>query len=250
MEKILKDALSDLGCSEKEIKFFITNYKIGSSSINEIAKISKIERSTAYLISQNLIEKGFIIEDLRQYKKNLITVEPKTLLRMLSSKQRQIGRHELALQENLPSLQTLYLTSEHRPTVRTYDGNSGLLSVWRDILSNPQEVLLWTNQETESNFFTEEYHQLFIKERLKKHISMRVLTVNNKKGKTLIKDDKDSLRQTKLLPPNVNYSAETYVYGSKIAILDYNKDIIGVIIESEQIANAQRAIFEMNWKIL
>lgn len=250
MDKIIRDALADLGCSDKEIKFFITNYRSGALTINEIAKIAKIERSTAYLIAQSLISKGLIIEDLKQYKKSLVAIEPKTLLRMLSAKQRQIGRHELTLKENLGSLESLYLTSGYRPSVRTYDGSNGLLAIWKDILSKSQEVLLWTNQDTESNFFTKSYHHLFIKERLKKNIFVKVLAVNNNKGQELAMNDEKSLRKTKLLPSGVSFSAETYIYGDKVAILDYNKDIIGVIIKSDQIANSQRAIFEMNWRLI
>lgn len=248
MEKVLRDTLIDLGLTEKEIIFFLTNYTLGAATINEIVKRSGIERSTAYLIAQELIKKGFIIEDFKQYKKLLITIEPKTLLRMLAAKQRKVGRHELALQENLPTLQANYLASEIRPRVRTYEGNTGILAIWRDILSLPQEVLLWTNQETETKFFTKDHHQLFIQERLKKNVSLRVLTVNNAKGKLLKKFDTTSLRETKLLPENTFFSSETYLYGDKMATLDYNKDSIGVVIESEQIVQAQRAIFEMTWR--
>jgi len=251
MEKILKDTLLDLGCSDKEIKFFIINYTLGPSSITHIAKKARLERSTAYLIAQNLVDKGLLIEDLKHYKKTLTPIEPKTLLRMLSARLRQIGRHEITLQENLPQLQSLHQISSTRPSVRTYDGETGLLSIWQDILSSPQqEVLLWTNQQTESNFFSTKYHNLFIKERLKKNIPLRVLAVNNPKGKLLLLEDITSLRQTKLLPPGITFSAETYIYGNKIAILDYNKDIIGIIISSEQIASSQKSIFEMNWKQL
>jgi len=248
MEKIIKDTLLDLGLTEKEVLFFITNYSLGPSSINVIAKQAKIERSTAYLIAQEMINKGFIIEDFKQYNKSLTTIEPKTLLRMVAAKQRKIGRHELALKENLPDLQALYQASEIRPKVRTYEGRSGIIAVWKDILSVSQEVLLWTNQETETKFFTNEHHKLFIQERLRKTIPLRVLAVNNKKGAELIKIDKVSLRETKLLPKNISFSAETYIYGNKFAVIDYNKDSIGIVIESEPIIKAQRAIFEMTWK--
>ena len=247
MEKIIKDALSDLGLSEKEIRFFLTNYLSGPSSINNIARTAKIERSTAYLIAQTLLQKGYIFEDFKRYKKTLITVEPKTLLRMLLAKQRQMGRHEQTLQENLPELQALHQASGIRPHVRTYEGTKGLLAVWRDILADSQEVFLWTNQETENNVFSKKYHSLFIAERIKKNIFMKVLAVNNQKGKLLSKYDKSSLRETKILPKNVFFSAETYIYGNKVAILDYNKEIIGVIIESEQIVQSHKAIFDMSW---
>jgi len=248
MDKLIRDVLLDLGCTEKETSFFITNYKMGPATINEIAKVGRFERSTAYILAEKLIAKGFILKDFKQYKKSLITIEPKTLLRMLAAKGRQIGRHELAFQENLPDLQALYVASEIRPRVRTYEGTSGVIAFWRDILSVSQEVLLWTNQETESKFFTPEHHKLFIKERLHKQITMRVLAVNNEKGSLLVKDDDFSMRKTKLLPEHIQFSAETYIYGTKIAVLDYKKDIIGVIIESEQITAAQRAIFELTWE--
>ncbi len=247
MEKIIKNALADLGLTEKEIRFFLTNYQSGPSTINDIAKIARIERSTAYLIAQNLLNRSLILEDFKRYKKTIITVEPKTLLRMLLAKHRQIGRHEQALQENLPELQAIHQSSTIRPKVRTYEGTQGLLAIWRDILADSQEVLLWTNQETENNVFSEKYHSLFIAERIKKKIDMRVLVVNNQKGKLLIKSDTKQMRQSKLLPKNVFFSAETYIYGTKVATLDYNKDIIGIIIESEQIVQSHRAMFDMTW---
>jgi HTH-type transcriptional regulator, sugar sensing transcriptional regulator len=250
MEKIIRDTLFDLGLNEKEIKFFLTNYLSGPSTINDIARIARIERSTAYLIAQNLLSKNFIIEDYKPYKKTVITVEPKTLLRMLLAKHRQIGRHELAFRENIPELQALHNASVIRPKVRTYEGTKGLLDVWRDIMSDSQEILLWTNQETENNVFSEKYHALFITERIKKKIPMKVLAVDNKKGRLLIKHDALQLRQTKLLPKNVFFSAETYIYGNKVATLDYNSDIIGIIIDSKQIVESNRAVFEMNWENL
>lgn len=88
MDKLIKDTLLDLGLTEKEIKFFVTSYQLGPSPINEIAQRAKIERSTAYLIVQQLIKKGFLFEDHKQYKKLLTAVEPQTLLRMLAAKQR------------------------------------------------------------------------------------------------------------------------------------------------------------------
>ena len=250
MEKILRDTLSDLGLTEKETRFFLTCSHLGTTTINTVAKTARIERSTAYLIAQTLLQRGLLIEDFKRYKKTIITVEPKTLLRMLLFKHRQIGRHEQALSENLAELEAQHAQSAIRPKVRTYEGTKGLFSVWRDILASEQEVLLWTNQETENNVFSEKYHTLFIKERIKKNIPMRVLAVFNSKGKQLQKRDATHLRETKLLPKEVIFSSETYIYGNKIATLDYNKEIIGVIIESDQIVKTHRAIFAMTWKNL
>lgn len=249
MEKTLQQILNLLGLSSKEIKFFISSFKLGIANINEVAKDARLERSTAYLISQDLIEKGFIEEDFKEYGKKIYAAEPKKLLRLIAAKQRNLRRHELELEESLPDLQALYQASEIRPKVRVFQGNNGLLLVWEDILSQKQEILLWTNQEKETLFFNKQKHEQFIKERVGKGINIKVLAIDNKDGRLLLTDNTNLLRKVKILPEGVEFSAETYIYGNKVAIIDYKKDIIGVIIESEPIAKSQRAVFEMNWSL-
>lgn len=250
MDKLIEDTLKLLNLNDKEIKFFKTCFKLGNPTINEIIKAARLERSTGYLIAQSLIEKDLIEEDYREYKKRLIAAEPKKLLRILSAKGRTLGRQEIELKEKLPELQAIYKVSDIRPNVRVFDGINGLLEIWQDILTSKTKILLWTNQETEKQFFTPQQHQKFIEERIQKKIQINVLAVNNQKGSELAKNDKTSLRQTKFLPKDVTFSAETYIYDNKVAILDYKKDIIGIIIESEPIYNSQKAIFEMTWNKL
>lgn len=249
MQKMITNALKFLDATDKEIQFFIASYSLGPSSINEIAKIAKLERSTTYMVAQNLIKRGLITEDFKQYNKTLTAAEPEALIRMLAAKKRKIGRQEIVLKDNLDQLTSSYDSTSALPRVRVYEGQNGLLSVWKDIISKQQEVLLWTNQETEENIFSKENHQLFIQSRLNKNIKLRVLAVNNPSGRKLVEKDHLEQRQTKVLPKDISFSAETYIYGDKIATLDFNKNIIGIIIESAQISQAQRAIFEMNWRI-
>lgn len=248
MEKSILTSLNLLGLNQKEVKFFITCFRLGPSSINEVALASKLQRSTAYLITEKLLKIGFLEEDLKSYKKKISCIGPNKLLQMIEARGRLLKRQEIEIKDNLPELQVLYQTLEIRPKVKVFEGNNGLLSVWKDILSSNGEVLLWTNQETENLFFNENLHLKFIEERVKRKIQIRVLAVRNKKGKLLVKSDKECLRQTKILPEGYKFSPETYIYGNKVAILDYNKDIIGVILESEPIASSQKTIFELAWK--
>lgn len=250
MENLIKETLALLGLTNKEIRFFESSFALGPATTNEIAKKARMQRSTAYLMANTLIEKRLVEHDAKSYGKKLVAIEPKKLLTMLSARQRSIRRKEMELEENLPSLQSLYSATDFRPTVKVFEGNNGLLAVWKDILEVKQEILLWTNQETETLFFNEAKHEQFINERIRKGITARTLTINNEAGKKLLKTDENSLRLTKILPDSVSFSAETYIYGNKVAVLDYDKEIVGVIIESKSIAAAQKAIFELTWNSL
>lgn len=247
MEKLIQDTLALLGLSEKEIRFYLANFTLGPATIQEITKKARLERSTAYLIFQDLLKKGVVEENHKQYKKTIIPSEPKVLLRMLSARQRVVRRQEIELSEKLPELEAVFKTSDVRPYVRVFEGSNALFAIWNDVLTTTSEILLWTNQKTENLFFTKEFHEKFIKERILKKIPIRALAVNNIPGKTLHMSDAKSLRRSKLLPLQTSFSSETYIYDSKVAILDYKKDIIGIIIESSPIADTQRAIFEMTW---
>ncbi len=250
MDRSLYKTLLALGLSTQEIKFFEANFKLGPATINEVAKVARLKRSSAYLVAQQLLDKELLEEDLKNYKKRVFTVDPQKLLRILSAKQRYLRRQELELEESLPELQAIYQKSEIRPKVKVYQGNPGLFQIWKDILSARDGVLIWTNQETETLVFSPDKHFNFINERVKKGIKARVLAVNNPNGKQLRKLDKDNLRETRLLPDETNFTAETYIYDNKVAILDYNQDIIGVIIESQPISSSHKAIFEMTWNTI
>lgn len=250
MDKLLRDTFVQLGLGPKEIALLLASYKLGPSPINLLAKTARLERSTAYLITQQLLEKGYLKEDYKAYRKNLVAVPPRTLLRMLSSKQRTIRRQEMELEERVGELESSYATSTLLPKVTVFQGKTALNAVWKDVLGTKGEILLWTNQKTESQFFSNELHEKFISERVRKRIPIRVLAVHNEPGKALRTHDESSLRHSKLLPLDTSFSAETYLYDQKIALLDYQTDTLGIIIESEAMASTQRAMFEMTWGTL
>lgn len=250
MDDVINKSLVLLGLSKNEVKIYLTIFKLGPSKIPEIAKASKIKRSTTYLLVEDLIEKGFLFEDNKAYANKIYAIEPDLLLKKISNRQRLLRRQEIELQENMPSLQSVFQSSEIRPKVKIYQGNNGLLSIWQDILSTKNEILLWTNQQTENLFFGQNSHDKFIKERIQKNISIKVLATKSKEAEELKSKDKDNLRETKILSKDVSFSSETYIYDNKVAMLDYNKEIMGIIIESKSFNETQQAIFENTWKLL
>jgi sugar-specific transcriptional regulator TrmB len=247
MDKLLINSLKLLGLSPKEIAFFTACFSLGTTTITQAAKKARLERSTAYLIANDLLEKGLLVEDFSNYRKRISPISPQKLLTKLSARQRLIQRQELELSEKLPELQKQFDESNVQPIIKYYEGVKGLQTVWQDILSTKNEILLWTNQEKEIQFFSKDFHNKFIEERIRKQIPIRALAVNNNPGEKLLETDQESLRQSKLLPIQTSFSAETYIYDNKVATLDYKKNIFGIIIESEAIASTQKSIFEMTW---
>lgn len=249
MESILHKALIELGCSLREIKFYSALIQLGSSPIAAIATKARLSRSTAYLLAQQLAEKGLITHDHKQYKKFLVAVEPSVILRQLEAKRRRVGRSSIALKDNLEAIQSLYQKNNITPKVKTFQGAQGLSAIRNDIMRTQSEIHLWTNQATERYVFAENQRNAFISERVKRNISIRVLAVDNNEGNSLFLHDTELKRTTRILPKDMTFSPETYLYDNKIAVLDYDTEIFGIIIENRLIHQAQKAMFEAMWKI-
>jgi len=247
MDRTLVSCLLLLGCNEKHVRFYRANLELGAATLMEIAKKARLQRSTAYIVAAEIVAMGLVGEDHKAYKKLFVAAEPDKLLQKLEAKQRVIGRNIIAFKDVLPELRAAHQTTTSRPRVRTFEGKAGLPAVWKDILSEQQEILLWSNQQTEGQVFGGGTHNQFIAERLSKQIPIRVLAVHNPEGRALITGDAASLRETRLLSPGFFFTGETYIYGDKVAVLDIGKNIFGVITQNKQIAESQRAIFESVW---
>jgi hypothetical protein len=250
VDKTISDSLLLLGLDPLSVKFLIAAYRKAPAGIAEIALAAKIKRSTAYLLSRQLIKDGLLLADQKKYGNKVYPPDPEDLLRRISARQRAFRRQEIELEEKLPEIKSLYQMSALRPRVTLFEGNTGLLQVWKDILSAGSEILLWSNQQTENLFFGQENHEKFITERLGKGISIKVLATDTPEARKLRKEDDNYLRKTKILPASTRFSAETYIYDNKIAQLDYNKDVLGIIIESTPISSFHKANFELVWQLI
>ena len=247
MEQLIITALSQLDCSPKEIKLYLASFKLGPAKIGDIAKKARLQRSTAYLLCDQLIEKQLFSHDSSAYGKNIIAASPDTLIRLLETRKRRIGRSSLTLSDHIDQLRDLYGTSDVIPRLSTYHGLSGLRTVLSLILGSHTDIRLWTNQESERHVFASTEHTSFVKTRIKNGIAVRVLAVNNTAGQKLLETDADSLRTTRLLPSNITFSAETYLFENKVVILDFTADIIAIVIDNSSVHNAHVAQFEVAW---
>lgn len=248
MNTPLVRALQQLGCSPKEIRFYLANYELGSATLSDINSRAKLQRSTIYVIAEDLIKKQLIFHDHKDYAKKYTAISPQELITRLQSKQRSVKKAELRITEELVSLQAHYGANDILPKVSVHQGKKGLITVKTDILKSKGEILLLTNQNTERSMFSEDEHRKFIDYRIKHNLPIRVLAIDNHEGLAIAGLNPALLREVRLLPSSVYFTTETYMYDDKIAMLDFNTDIISVVIHSQSFARSQREIFEMLWE--
>jgi len=89
----------------------------------------------------------------------------------------------------------------------------------------------------------------YVKRRAEKGIRLRGVYKKEKDIMEYMKGNREQLRVARVLEEkDFPVSNETNIYKNKVAIASYGREMFGMIIESEEIARSQRAIFELAWK--
>lgn len=241
------EVLKQLGLSEKEVKTYLAALEYGPLTIAQLAKRSGIKRTSVYNFLDEIINRGFLIVSVSGRNKLYSATPPNDLLVILERQRDKVERiipELLMLSDN---------SSGPKPRIRFYEGIEGLKKVYDDTLNQPNgsEILAFATFEGVYKTFSESFRKSYLKKRAKeKNIFAKAIIPSDDYSQVHISADKDEMRETIALPKkDFPINNEINIYQDKVAIISF-EDKIGVIIESAQIANTQRIIFNSFWGLL
>jgi sugar-specific transcriptional regulator TrmB len=240
METSLINALKNIGLTEKEAKVYLAAHKIGTAPASQIAKMAKINRVTTYDILEKLKEKSLVSSFTKKKIKYFSSINPEILVEEFENRTN-------TLRKSLPKFKSLSGEINH-PRIRYFEGLEGIKTIYSDTLTSKTDILNFANSAEVRNAWPT-YDKDYIEKRIKKKIFLRGIAPEDSLGKKIKEKDQKSEREIRLIPAkSFNFTNEINIYDDKVAIISFKDELIGMIIESSEIANSQRAIFEMCWK--
>jgi HTH-type transcriptional regulator, sugar sensing transcriptional regulator len=239
------ELLEKFGIPKKEGQIYLALLELGPSSVTEVAKRSKIPRTNAYHLLNSLIAKGLVNEVPKEGTSKMVFVaeDPARILQMLRNERDKFERLYNEAEELMPELQSVYNRSDKKLKVRFFEGVEGLISAYEDTLTASTEILAAASVEHQHTFFPG-YFPAYYNRRTKKGISVRCILADSEGSRRIKEMDETHLRKTMIVPERFAISPELNVYDNKIALLSL-KEKFGAIIESEEIADAFRKLFEL-----
>ncbi|MEK7672958.1 MAG: helix-turn-helix domain-containing protein [Patescibacteria group bacterium] len=240
MEKQLIDVLKNLGLSEKEAKVYLACVERGTAVVSDIAQAAKINRVTTYDILEKLKQKGLVSYFTKKKLKFFNAIAPENLLE-------EYEKRTSDLRTSLPKFKTLTGEINH-PRVRYFEGLEGIKAIYADTLTSKTEILNYSNSLEIRNQWPN-YDEEYVSKRAKKGIYLRGIAPKDKAGESVHAKDQKFNRELRLIPSDqFDFTNEINIYDDKVAIISFKDELIGMIIESSEIANSQRAIFNMCWQ--
>ena len=243
MDKKLLHTLLNLGLSENESLTYLGALSIGSANITHIAKAAGINRTTAYNVIESLKQRGLINIEIKGFKQYYVAEHPSKLKTILENKNRE-------LKENLSSFMGLYNLKGNDSTIKYYEGEEAIKSVYEDILTSLKrndEYLAISDTDKFQNI-DNDYFDSFLKKRTKLHVHTRLLLQDSKLARERKKFEKNVHENIKILPPDTDLVTNMIILPNKIIIHQLTPPINAIVITNPSVIQMGKQMFEIMWK--
>lgn len=237
-----------LGLKPKDLDVYQSLLRLGTAPLRRVAEEAGLNRGTTHDVLKRLIDAG-LASYVDAKKHRYFTSEDPSRLRGLAT------RREVAIQEAradvllaIPELQHLAQIAHHRPSVRYYEGDTGVKDILQDVLNATEN----SESKTYRVYSSAGLRDLiagawptYNKERLRRQVHCKAIAVGEG-GETHGLDERRSIGSTSGSPTYI------FIYRSKTAYVavDAYQHLFGVVIDDEAVSETQRVIFDRLWEIL
>ena len=244
METLIQE-LKKLNLTEKEARVYLALLELGPSTPYKISKKSRLKRPTAYVIAEELVEKGLIVQMAGEKQKMYIARSPETYVEEVESRIKDARKI-------VPELLALQRKKSDKPNILYFEGLEGLKQAYeyklKDFRGKEIVGFFARGENIDPSLHTEVFLP-WNENKEKNNISMRGFTVDDPKLQSYKKYfGKEKMFDMKFIP-EVAYSAdcsfEAFEGGVRIVIMQSKQ---ALIIESSEVSIAMKQIFELLWQ--
>lgn len=247
---MLTNILRSFQLTPKEIKVFMKVLELGSQRASQIARVSEMPRNTVRSILDGLVKKGLMVKTNRANTQYYATERKENIIRALKYKKIRQDEEivdQIQLLESYGEELSVRHFAKSRPRITFYEGVAGLEKVYEDTLTAKTGLKSWASTDDLLEAMPK-YFKTYFTRRTTKGIPMRSIHPDTPSAKEIVNRDVSELRESALVPKEKFYwTPEVQIYNNKVNIVSW-KEKLGIIIESEEIAEALRAFFDMSFE--
>jgi len=235
-----EEILEQIGLDQKEAKIYLATLALGESTVLPIADKANIGRTYCYDILDALAEKGLVTYVEKRGRRRYSATEPKMIKKLFPDKLTQ-------LDGILPDLEGLYQKSAIRPKVRFFEGPEGIEILHGEILKEAKEVWFFGSIADWAKRFSDYIE--YVKKQIDAGIRIRDLVrPSDPTPLAYQKFYKKGFQEMRTLPETAAFNTDNMLWNNKFVMISYGADLYAVSVESAEIAQTMRVIYEILWE--
>jgi sugar-specific transcriptional regulator TrmB len=249
---VLEKYLQEIGLADKEASVYLSLLQVDNASVLDIAKKTKINRTTIYFVLESLEKKG-LVSEIQQGKKTYFAAEPPERLETYIERQKTVlDEHSRRLKDMLPEIKAVQRELGERPVVKYFEGKEGAYNsshfFFADVKgkTNNGDGYFVFNRDLIEDVFTEREIADTQKIRPSKQI----------KGKSIYVYSKGNLpsneitERKKLDGERYPIRCDVSVYGDRVQFVTLGKKVSSIFIQSRDVADTMKTLFKLAFESL
>jgi sugar-specific transcriptional regulator TrmB len=236
MEDEKLSALQSAGLSLNEAKVYSALLKLGSASVVDITKKSGVHRVNVYDVIERLQKKGLIASVMQKNKRFYEASNPEELLKLIEMRQEQIINI-------LPSLKMEYKMQKKKQEVHVFKGPDGVITAYYMMLDQNAPLFAIGGSGLNRKYLKHR-HTKWDKERIKRGMKGKLLYFESYRSA----DIGGKGFEVRFLPDRFKSPIMVDICGDLVVNLLATDDILAIVIENKDVADAYRNYFKFMWE--
>ncbi len=240
----MNDFLEKIGFSEKEASVYLYLLKVDSDNVADIAKYTKINRTTVYPVLQQLIQKEFVEEIKEDGKVFYRARTPDRIESFLQEQKIKIEEQTHEARDIIPQLKGVMRQEGQKPVIQYHEGREAIVYAAKtyDISEgSDEEMYLIYPRDILEDLFTEKERKVARELRINKNIRSKSF-YTYEKGDYSPDNTGDRIKiDSKKYPVKADIS----VHGDGVQIHILGDKLGSIYIKSRDIADTLKTLFKL-----
>ncbi len=239
--------LIDAGFSEKEAQIYIALLAHGTATVSEVAERTHINRSTAQVALEALLEKRVVLEDIHDARANRYSANsPEVVVELVHEQVERVAITEERIATLLPALRVMNHAGKGKPSVKIADQRSGLVEfLTRCVMSKEKCFRVVAAMTNFLSIVSKEEYELFVIARKNMEVSIRSIYPDNETTRMMQKDHNRIDEQVFIPSDSYKLTYDIGVTDATIAYMSPNVGGEGILIESQEIADSMKSLYDL-----
>ena len=243
----LHNNLITLGLSDEEIQVYLAALEQGSVSVLELAKTTKIPRTTVYLLIDSLVENGLLNLTVKGKKKRYMPAKPREILILGKNKQQRLAQSLQELEQEIPQLDAMYRTQHSIPQIQYYQGTDEVKKIYEEALE--ADKISMHCMSPSAMEIMGDYLKTYFVRIIRRMIHSQEILSDSAADKIYQQEYSTSRNQMVCIPAKLGTNTDYMIYGNKVAFITYKEgQPVGVVICDKEIAHFEKIRFQILWE--
>lgn len=233
---MLEKYLEEIGLSDKEAVVYLALLQVENSAISDLAKKTKINRTTVYPVLQSLENKGLASEVQVGKTIHYQAAPPERLETFVERQKVILEEHASRLKDIIPQIKSVQRESGERPIIKFFEGRDGAISAYHEFYemhdAKSKEGYFIFNRDLLQSTYSQQEQDRFLKIRLGKSV-VPTSVYNHKGGDWSFKTPGT---RTRIDEEKYPITADITIIEDRIVAVTLGNKITSVLIKSRDLA--------------